>query len=142
MQGSRHRYPPSSRFPMYKCNLFKCDGAWGTSSTFADHLVRHDTLMTSTTFLQLWSPCHVTTIVCFWVPLSLHPLRTSYMKCPSARSTSSPTFSTSGSASSQRKPSSRLPRPSSRPLRRNARGMICNAQELYLKYSITVVRGL
>ena len=24
---------------MYKCNLFKCDGAWGTSSTFADHLV-------------------------------------------------------------------------------------------------------
>ena len=24
---------------MYKCNLFKCDGAWGTSSAFADHLV-------------------------------------------------------------------------------------------------------
>ena len=24
---------------MYKCNLFKCDGAWGTSSTFADHLL-------------------------------------------------------------------------------------------------------
>ena len=24
---------------MYKCNLFKCDGAWGTSSAFADHLL-------------------------------------------------------------------------------------------------------
>ena len=28
----------TSAFPMYKCGLFHCDGAWGTSQAFADHV--------------------------------------------------------------------------------------------------------